>query len=99
MRSGEGHPTALGKWLDYFAPAFIGLVPKEDQLRMVTSVLAMNPIEKQDLGNGNYSVDHAAFVIAYGATDNMARLGFLGAMHQEIYDHDIPRLAKDTVRN
>lgn len=90
---------ALRKWLDHFDPAFIGLVPSEGQLDEVTSALTMNPIQTHDLGDGRYAVDHAAYILAFGANDNMARLGFLGGMPQEVYDHDIPKLVRDTVRD
>lgn len=89
-------PEALREWLDNFDPDFIGLVPTEAELDGVTSALSMNPIQTHDLGNGNYVVDHAAFVLAFGANDNTARLGFLGGMPQEIYDHDIPLLVEET---
>jgi protein SCO1/2 len=87
-------PSVLRAYLDNFNPAFIGLVPAEAQLNEVTAKLGMNPVAKEDLGGGNYSVSHAAYVLAFTANDNLAHIGFLGEMEQEIYIHDIPRLAQ-----
>lgn len=92
-------PEALREWLDLFDPMIIGLVPTEEQLSEVTTKLSMNPIQTHDLGNGEYSVDHAAYILAFGANEDVARIGFLGGMEQEIYDHDIPLLVEETVES
>lgn len=92
-------PEVLREWLDNFDSRIIGLVPTDEELDEVTTALSMNPIETHDIGNGQYIVDHAAFILAFRADDNVAEIGFLGGMEQEIYDHDIPMLVEETVKS
>lgn len=63
-------------WLDLFDKSFIGLSGDSATLSRVLDTLDVQPGQPQDLGNGDYSVRHAAYVIAY-TQDNLAHLRYL----------------------
>jgi hypothetical protein len=50
---------------------------------------------KADAANGNYSVSHANFVIAY-TRDNLAHVIYPGGVSQNDWIHDLPLLIKET---
>jgi protein SCO1 len=69
-------PQAMRTWLDLFDKSFIGLTGDEATLGRVLETLDVQPGQPTDLGNGDYSVRHAAYVIAY-TQDNLAHLRYL----------------------
>lgn len=87
-------PEALRAWLDLFDKNFIGLTGPEDVLQDVERNLGMQPAAKVDLGGGNYAVNHAAYVMAYG-TDNRSNLVYPSGITQDAYAHDIEKLVKE----
>lgn len=84
-------PEALGAWLEFFDPQFIGLTGTRDQIGAILSQLNMNHGAHHDIGGGNYSVDHAAYVIAF-TRDNIGRLVYPLGMSLEDWAHDLPLL-------
>lgn len=69
-------PQVMRTWLDLFDKSFIGLTGDDATLGRVLTTLDVQPGQPQDLGNGDYSVRHAAYVIAY-TQDNLAHLRYL----------------------
>jgi protein SCO1/2 len=84
----------LRNWLDHFNPAFVGLVPTRQELSEMLKHLGMNYPERTDIGNGNYTVSHAAYVIAF-AKDNVARYVYPSGITADDWVHDIPLLLKE----
>lgn len=87
-------PQALREWLDHFDKRFEGLVGTDEQVAAIQAQLGMPPSKKTDLGNGNYAVSHAAYVLAY-TQDGFAHLVYPSGMTQEEWKHDIPLLVKE----
>lgn len=83
----------LRKWLDLFDKDFIGLTGTQQQVDDFQRLIGIEPATKEDLGNGNYSVSHAAFLIAFG-TDNVAHLVYPSGITAETWLHDLPQLVK-----
>jgi protein SCO1/2 len=69
-------PQVMRTWLDLFDKTFIGLTGDDATLAKVLETLDVQPGAPTDLGNGDYSVRHAAYVIAY-TQDNLAHLRYL----------------------
>jgi len=69
-------PAVMRTWLDLFDKSFIGLTGGPAVLASVLDTLDVQPGEHTDLGNGDYSVRHAAYVIAY-TQDNLAHVRYL----------------------
>lgn len=81
----------LRQWLDLFDPSFVGLTGNvasvDSALRQTLGELYF-PITREDLGEGNYSVSHAAFVLAY-TPDNLAHTVYPFGMQQADWEHDL----------
>jgi protein SCO1/2 len=58
-------PVVLRRWLDLFDRRFIGLTGTEAALEAVQRATGVPPAQKTESRNGNYSVAHANFVVAY----------------------------------
>ncbi|HSP56137.1 MAG TPA: SCO family protein [Dehalococcoidia bacterium] len=87
----------LREWLDLFSPSFVGLrgdAAAVDSAMKKTLGDLYFPATKEDLGNGNYSVGHAAFVIAY-TPDNQAHVVYPSGLQQADWEHDLYKLARD----
>jgi protein SCO1/2 len=84
----------MRQYLDLFNPTFIGLRPTDDQLAQLLRNLSMRPIEKEDIGNGAYTVNHAAYVLAY-STDNVAHLVYPYGVTRENWLNDIELLVRE----
>jgi protein SCO1/2 len=85
-------PQQLQEWLHFFNPGFIGLVPTSDQLNSLLDSLGMPRTEYTDIGSGNYSVSHAAYVIAF-TPDNLGHLVYPFGVTIEDWRHDLSKLA------
>ncbi len=83
----------LREWLDVFDPSFVGLTGNvasvDSALKQALGKLYF-PITREDLGGGNYSVSHAAFVLAY-TPDNLAHTVYPFGMQQEDWEHDLSK--------
>jgi protein SCO1/2 len=95
VTSDPGRDTAdvLRSWLDAFDPAFVGLTSTQDNLDAVQRALGMPVAVRQDLGNGNYAVNHAATVVAFTA-DGEGHLEFPAGSTPDDLAHDLPLLVK-----
>ncbi|MBA4180905.1 MAG: SCO family protein [Anaerolinea sp.] len=85
-------PQVLGDWLHFFNPAFIGLVPTKEQLKALLEELDMPQTVYTNIGGGNYTASHAAYVIAY-TPDNQGRLAYPYGFTIEDWRHDLNKLA------
>jgi protein SCO1/2 len=88
-------PVELRQWLDHFDRHFIGLTGTEASLEAVQRAAGVPPAQKTALRNGNYSVAHANFVVAY-TKDNLAHVIYPGGVSHDDWIHDLPLLVKAT---
>src|SRR6202171_5432754 len=63
-------PVQLRRWLDNFDKHFVGLTGTEAALDAVQKAAGVPPAWKTEPRNGDYSVAHANFVVAY-TRDNL----------------------------
>jgi len=85
-------PQVLREWLDNFNPSFIGLTGSDQQITAAEASVGMPPSEVEPLGGGNYSVDHAAWVLAF-TLDNQAHAIYpAGFDTASVWSHDMSRL-------
>ena len=87
-------PELIRKWLDGFNRGFIGLYGTQAQVDDFQRLLGIEPAEKNDLGDGNYTVSHAAYVMAFG-TDDLAHLVYPSGITVATWLHDLPKLVKE----
>ena len=88
-------PAVLRGWLDLFDRRFIGLTGTEAAIEAVQRATRVEPATKTGSTNGNYSVAHANFVIAY-TRDNLAHVIYPGGVNQDDWVHDLPLLVRET---
>jgi protein SCO1 len=88
-------PVVLRRWLDHFDKDFIGLTGTEAVLASVQNAAGVPAARKAEPRNGNYSVAHANFVIAY-TKDNLAHVIYPGGVGKDDWVHDLPLLVKET---
>ena len=89
------NPAVLRRWLDNFDRHFVGLTGTEAELNTVQKATGVPPARKTEPGNGNYSVAHASFVIAY-TKDNLAHVIYPGGVSKDDWAHDLPALISET---
>lgn len=87
-------PAQVERWLEHFDPRFVGLVGDEVSLRLAQEA-ALVPSAERGPGGGDteYSVSHAAFVLAYTA-DDWAHLRYGAGIRTEDWVHDLRILAR-----
>ena len=88
-------PVGLRRWLDNFDKHFVGLTGTEAALEAVQKAAGVAPGQKTGPGNGNYSIGHANFVVAY-TKDNLAHVIYPGGVSKDDWIHDLPLLIKET---
>ncbi|HVM66813.1 MAG TPA: SCO family protein [Acidimicrobiales bacterium] len=87
-------PSVIRHWLDSFDPSFIGLTGSDGAITAAETSVGMPPAEVEPLGNGNYSVSHAAWVVAF-TPDNLAHAIYpAGLDTPDVWAHDMPRLVR-----
>lgn len=86
-------PEALRKWLDRYDTNFVGLIPTKEQLDELTTFLKMARIEKTQTSGTYYTVNHAAYVIAFEKS-NTGRLVYPFGITIADWQHDLPKLIK-----
>ncbi len=86
-------PEVMKRYLNAFNPKFIGLTGTREQTDQVQADLGIPVAEREDLGDGNYAVGHAAYVIAY-TKDQVAHTVYLGGMGHQEWENDLPLLVK-----
>ncbi len=84
-------PEQLKKYLDTFNEDFIGLTGPRELMDQFQVALGLQPATRTDLGNGNYAVNHAAYVMAF-TTDNIAHLVYPSGMGMREWLNDLPLL-------
>jgi protein SCO1/2 len=87
-------PAVLRRWLDNFDKHFVGLTGTEAALETVQKAAGV-PIAQKRAQNGNYSVAHANFVLAY-TKDNLAHVIYPGGVGKDDWVHDLPLLVRET---
>ena len=84
-------PVRLRRWLDNFDKRFVGLTGTEAALEAAQAAARIGQARKVGPENGNYSVAHANFVVAY-TKDNLAHLIYPGGVSGDDWIHDLPLL-------
>jgi protein SCO1/2 len=88
-------PLALRQWLDHFDRHFIGLTGTESAVDAVQKAAGVPVAQKTASRDGNYSVAHANFVVAY-TKDNLAHVIYPGGVGKDDWIHDLPHLIRET---
>ena len=88
-------PVQLRQWLDNFNKHFVGLTGTQAALEAVQRAAGVPTARKAEPRNGNYSVAHANFVVAY-TKDNLAHVIYPGGVSKDDWIHDLPLLIKET---
>jgi len=86
-------PSVIRDWLNAFNPSFIGLTGTIQQIDAAEATVGLPPATVVNEGNGNYSVEHAADVLAFTA-DNEAHAVYPDGYSASTWVHDLPRLVK-----
>jgi protein SCO1/2 len=89
-------PQVIRTWLDHFDKRFIGLTGSQQSID-AAHVAANLPLSKKHPPgpDGNYAVDHGAFILAY-SRDNFAHILYPAGVNAEDWVHDLPYLTKET---
>lgn len=83
-------------WLDNFDPTFIGLTSDKETLEAVQRSVGLNPAAFGDEdAEGNYRVQHAAYVMAFTAEDNLSHLVYPLGVTEETWLHDLEKLVTE----
>jgi protein SCO1 len=85
----------LRRWLDNFDKGFVGLTGSPAALDAVQKGAGVPLAQKTDPRNGNYSVTHANFVVAY-TKDNLGHVIYPGGVSEYDWIHDLPLLVRET---
>ncbi|MGN6734477.1 MAG: SCO family protein [Candidatus Binatia bacterium] len=88
-------PAAVRKWLDHFDKRFVGLTGTDAEIEAAQHAAALPLARQAPLGDRDYQVAHASFVIAY-TKDNLGHVIYPGGVTQEDWAQDLPRLVKET---
>jgi protein SCO1/2 len=88
-------PAQLRRWLNNFDRHFVGLTGTVALLEAVQKAAGVPLAQKTEPRNGNYSVAHANFVVAY-TRDNLAHVIYPGGVSKDDWIHDLPLLIKET---
>jgi len=84
-------PPVIGRWLAAFNPTFVGLTGTSQQIIAAETSVGMAPATVVPLGGGNYSVEHAAYILAF-TTDDLAHAVYPDGYTAATWEHDLPRL-------
>ena len=85
----------LRRWLDLFDKRFTGLTGTKSAIEAVQQAAGVPLAQKAGPLTGNYSVNHANFVLAY-TRDNLAHVIYPGGVSKDDWVHDLPLLARKT---
>lgn len=82
----------LRKWLDQFDPRFVGLTGTPGEIQAAQAAAGLPPaIVDSSAGHADYSVSHAAQVMAFAA-DNRKHALYPFGTRQVDWAHDLPKL-------
>jgi protein SCO1 len=85
--------VGLRRWLDHFDKGFVGLTGSPAAVEAAERAAGVPLAQKT--GNGNYSVTHANFVIAY-TKDNLGHVIYPGGVSEADWVHDLALLVNET---
>ncbi len=84
----------LRGWLDQFDPRFVGLTGTAEEIQAAQAAAGLPPaIVDSSAGHADYSVSHAAQVMAFAA-DNRKHALYPFGTRQVDWAHDLPRLLR-----
>lgn len=86
-------PERLRTWLSAFDPSFVGLRGPIEQVNEIQRALNLPPAIKQETGEGDYLVGHAAQIVAF-TSDNRAHVVYPSGTRQADWAHDLPMLVE-----
>ncbi len=87
-------PAVLRTWLNLFDTRFIGLTGTDAQVNDAMAQVDIPPTTTEDLGNGDYSVSHAAYVMAF-TPDDISHIVYPSGVTVSDWVHDLTLLAKN----
>ena len=87
-------PEVMKDYLALFDEDFIGLTGTRDQMDAAQQSVGLEPATRTDLGDGNYAVNHAAYVMAFG-DDEFAHIVFPLGVTRETWAHDLTKLVTE----
>jgi protein SCO1/2 len=85
----------LRHWLDNFDKRFVGLTGASGAIDAAQRSAGVSLARKTLPVNGDYSVTHANFVVAY-TKDNLGHVVYPGGVSKDDWVHDLPLLVKET---
>ena len=90
-------PAKLRAWLDNFDPSYIGLRGTLDEVNRIQAQLHLPPAVAGAAhgADSSYDVGHAAQVIAFSPTDNLAHVVYPFGTRQQDWANDLPKLMSD----
>lgn len=86
-------PERLSSWLAKFDPDFVGLTGSPEALVQAQRAAGVTPARPDSAGGADYSVGHAAQVMAY-TPDGLGRVVYPAGTRQVDWAHDLPILAR-----
>jgi protein SCO1/2 len=86
-------PDVLKTYLKSFDPNFIGLTGTQEETDAFQRTLGIPVSAREDLGNGDYAVNHAAYVIAF-TKEQVAYTVYPAGMGVPEWVNDLPLLVK-----
>jgi len=91
-------PERIRAFLDNFDSSFIGLRGTLDEVNRIQATLHLPPaVASAPRGaDSSYDVGHAAQVIAFSPTDDMAHVIYPFGTRQQDWSNDLPKLMADT---
>jgi protein SCO1/2 len=85
----------LRRWLDNFDKRFVGLTGTPAALDAAQKAAEVPLAQQTGPRNGNYSLTHANFVVAY-TKDNLGHIIYPGGVSEDDWIHDLPLLLRET---
>jgi len=86
-------PEVLKDYLALFNPDFIGLTGTREETDAFQKSLGVPVATRTDIGGGNYTVNHAAYVIAF-TKEQLAYTVYPGGMGLDEWMNDLPLLVE-----
>lgn len=87
-------PGVLREWIAHFDEGFAALSGSREEIDAVQGALGLPLAEREDLGGGQYAMNHWAAVLAF-TPDGFAHVSFPFGMTVEQLRHDIEKLVRE----
>lgn len=88
-------PERIAEWLANFDSSFVGLTGRQERIDDIQQQLGLTPASKTDLGNGEYAVNHGAFVYAFLPEDDTAYTVYPLGVSREDWTFDLVKLVRE----